>query len=95
MFKRILICTDGSDSALDAARTAAAIARSFSSEVLALNVFHLGFADPANIGVWAIAVDQDVIERCARQQRMAVEPVIVSVFEDLNIPCRFVQEAAF
>ena len=93
MFHRILVCVDGSPCALNAAGTAASIARSFRSEVLALNVFHIGNAGPANIVAWALTMDQDFIERSARGQRKAVEPTIKPIFERLDVPYRFIQEA--
>ena len=93
MFQRILVCSDGSAGAVDAAASAASIALSFGSEVVALNVFHMAYADPANIGVWAITVDPDVIRRCADEEREVVEPTLMPIFKKLGIPCRFIQEA--
>jgi len=93
MFQRILLCSDGSACAMDAAGTAASIAQRCSAEVLALNVFHMPYADPTYIGMWPIATDQDMIARCASEQRRAGEPTTMAVFERLNIPCWFVQEA--
>ena len=93
MFKRVLLCADGSAGALDAAGTAAAIAQWCDSEVVALNVFHIPYADPANIGLWAITTDKHVIDRWASEQRQAVEPPIAALFHSLDLRCRFIQEA--
>jgi nucleotide-binding universal stress UspA family protein len=61
--------------------------------VIALNVFHNAYVDPGTLGVWAIAIDQEMIDRCAAEQRDAIEPTIKPIFERLKIPFRFVQEA--
>ena len=92
MFRRILLCVDGSASAIDAAGTAASIAQHFGAEALALNVFHNSFVDPGTLGVWAIAIDQEVIDRCAKEQRDAIKPTIKPVFDRLKIPFQFIQE---
>jgi nucleotide-binding universal stress UspA family protein len=93
MFRRILVCADGSASAIDAAGTAASVAQRFGAEVLALNVLHSSYVDAATIGVWAIAVDQDMIDRFAKEQREAIEPIIKPIFDRLKIPFRYIQEA--
>ena len=93
MFHRILACVDGSASALGAAGTAASLARSFRSEVLALNVFHTGSADPANIDVWAPKMDQDAMVLRGRKHRNVIEPTVMSIFELQDVPCRYIQEA--
>lgn len=93
MFDKILVCVDGSAYATDAAQTAGSIARSFNSTVLALNVFRQPYADPANIGIWALAVDQELIERSAKEWLDEIEPDVRRIFEPLNIPFRLLQEA--
>ncbi len=94
MFEKILVCFDGSANAVDAAKTAASIALSFGSTVLTLNVYHRAFADPTNIGVWALAIDQGFIEQGAKEYLETIEPSIRQVFEPLNIPLKVIQEAA-
>lgn len=93
MFHKILVCADGSASAIDAAGTAASVATRFGAEVVGLNVFHSSYVDPGTIGVWAIAIDQDTIDRCAKEQRDAIEPMIKPIFERMNVPFRFLQQA--
>ena len=92
MFNKILVCSDGSDCALAAARAGAAIARRHGAEIIVLNVFHPALAGPAEIGAWAIAIDQEVIDRRAREERAAVEQSISPIFAELNTPHRVVQE---
>jgi len=93
MLERILVCVDGSACVRDVAKSAAAIARPFGSEIVALNVFRMPYTDPANIGIWAITTDQDVIDRCAAEQRRTVEPAVMSAFQQLETRCRFTQVA--
>lgn len=93
MFDKILVCVDGSADATDAAQTAASIARSFNSTVLALNIYRQPYADPTNIGVWGLAIDQELIERSAKSWLAKIEPEVRRVFEPLNIPFRMLQEA--
>ena len=92
MFKKILVCLDGSTSALDAMRTVSLIAEQFGSEILALNVFQTPYADPSDFGVWAIAIDQAAVERCAREQLKSLERAIAPLFEHSAILWRVIQE---
>jgi nucleotide-binding universal stress UspA family protein len=57
-----------------------------------LNVFHTPAADPAAFGIWAIAIEQDAIERCATEQLQSVEHGIRALFEPLETPWRVIQE---
>jgi len=93
MFHKILVCSDGSPCSVDAAETAASIARSTGAEVLALNVFNMVYADPAYFGVWGMTIDNQMLERFAAEQRKAIEPTLTAIFERLNVPFRFLQEA--
>ena len=88
MFTKILVCSEGSVGALDAARIGASIAAHFGSEVLALNVFH---ADYEYLGVWEMTVDQDTIDRFAREQQEANEQNVRPIFEQRHIPLRVKQ----
>ena len=92
MFKKILICADGSACALAAARAGAAIARHYAADALVLNVFDHATIGPGEIGAWAIAIDQDVIERCARETKLEVEKSIKPIFAEPATPYRSIQE---
>ena len=92
MFTKILVCVDGSTCSLAALRTAASIAQHHGAEIVALNVFHPLFAGPAEIGTWTIAMEQDVIERLAREQKEVIEQSIDPIFADLNTPHRVIHE---
>ena len=95
MFKKILVCIDGSEHALNAARVAASIAHHSGSEVVALNVFRFSYADPASVGVWALTIDQSTIDRAAGDCEKAIEPAVRQIFEPLNVPIRFMQQAGY
>jgi len=89
MFKKILVCSDGSDCSLEAARLGASIAGRFGAEVVALHVFHI---DNASMGVWAIVLDNDSVDRSAREQRTAIEQSLRPLFEQAGAPFRMVQK---
>ena len=92
MFHKILVCSDGSDCALAAARAAAAIARRNGAELIVLNVFHFPDAGFAEMGAWAIAIDQVELDRCAREEKKAVKRSICALFAELDTPNRMIQE---
>ena len=57
MINKILVCSDGSDHAIQSARVAAAIARSPNSELTLLNVFDLAGATVPYMGQWGMMTD--------------------------------------
>jgi len=89
MFKKILVCSDGSDCSLEAARMGASIAGRFGAEVVALHVFHI---DSGSMGVWAIVLDNDSVDRSAREQRKAIEQSLRPLFEQAGAPFQMVQK---
>ena len=92
MFSKILVCSDGSDFSLDAARIGASIAGHFRSEVLALNVFHSPYAGTGYMGMWELAIHQDIIDSCARELKEAIEEDILPLFKRQNVSCQVRQE---
>ena len=92
MFRKILVCVDGSPRAMAAARVGAAVARHYGAEIIALNVFHHQLAGPAAISSWAIEIEQSEIDRCARQEKASIEHMVCPIFSDLDTPVRIVQE---
>ncbi len=95
MFNNILVGVDGSESAIDAAHSAASIARSFGSKVLALHVFRFPVADLADVGPWGLTIEQDAMDRAAADSRGAIEQSVRRVFESLKIPIQFLHEVGF
>jgi nucleotide-binding universal stress UspA family protein len=89
VFHKILVCLDGSASSRDAARIGASIAGHFHSEVVALNVFYPG---DDYMGVWAIAIDQDSVDRCAREQKADLEQSVWPLFQEAEAPFRMMQK---
>ena len=93
MFNKILVCLDGSPSALAAARAGASLASQHNAEILGLNVFDPAFAGTPEIAAWAIAIDQNLIERRARDEKSAIERATAPIFCALDTPHRVIQEA--
>lgn len=89
MFRKILVCLDGSACSLDAAQVGAALSCRFGAETLALHVFDAGFA---YMGAWAIEVDQDSVDRCAREQKADIEQGVRPLFERSGAPFRMLQK---
>jgi nucleotide-binding universal stress UspA family protein len=89
MFHKILVCSEGSADSLCAARIGASLAAHFGSEVLALNVFHMGYAE---LGVWEMAIDQNTIDGFAGEQQEANEQSLEPIFKQRNITFRMKQE---
>ena len=89
MFKKILVCSDGSDYARDAALVTVQVAAHFKAEVVALNVFPTFLAA---MGVWNLAMGQDVMDDYAKAQKENVTKHIVPLFAHEGVQCRVVQE---
>ena len=92
MFHKILVCSDGSTCALAAARAAVAFARRNGAEIIVLNVFHFPYTGVGEMGVWAVAIDQVELDRCAREEKEAVKRSICASFAELDTPHRIIQE---
>ena len=89
MFSKILVCSDGSAKALQAAATAAEIARKFGSEVVLLSVYDPSLIPAATMGIpggpLETAVDFGLY---AAETQSAVEHETGSVFEKAGVPYR-------
>lgn len=89
-FKKILVCSDGSACSETAAQVAAQIAAHFKAEAIALNVY-----DPTyltTMGVWEMAVGQDVMDDYAKSEEKNVTTRIAPLFAAMGVPCRVMQE---
>jgi nucleotide-binding universal stress UspA family protein len=86
MFKTILVCSDGSDSALKAARTAARIACKTGSELILLNVFDDSISSLPSLGVWELGIPkEDFVQYASRVQQHA-EARTAAVFAEADVP---------
>lgn len=92
MFRKVLVCSDGSCCALAAVQAGVAIARHHEAELIVLNVFHSAYADIAEIGAWAIAVDQQMLDSCARRDKSTIEHSVRPLLDELMTPYRVLQE---
>jgi len=80
MFKTILVCSDGSDPALNAARTAAHLACKFEAQVILLNVFDDSVSTLPYLGVWELGIrPEDFYETSPRPGDERLVPVAMRV----------------
>ena len=86
MFKTILVCSEGSDSALNAARTAAAIAGEFGSEVILLNVFDDNLSTLPYLGVWELGIPQEDYRQYVSKAQQDAEERTGVVFKEAEMP---------
>ncbi len=92
MFQKILACTDGSSYSIDAVEMAATLASKFQSEIKVLSVFSTYYAEPASMGVWAMAIPQETIDECAQAQRCEIEKQVEPIFKRVGISGKVFQE---
>lgn len=90
MFKKILVCADGSACSEAAAQVAAQIAAHFKADALALNVYDPTFL--TTMGGWEMAVGQDVMDDYAKAQEESVTTRVAPLFAARGLPCRMMQE---
>ncbi len=91
MFDTILVCSDGSDHALNAAQTAAEIAARFSSRVILINVF-TEQAESVLFGIELIPVYRGTPIGPVEQTQDTVEEGTGKVFERAGIKYDSVRE---
>jgi nucleotide-binding universal stress UspA family protein len=85
MFKNVLVCTDGSESSVHAAKAAAEIASRFDSEVTLLNVMNPApLVTPNMMGVEA-APDAALIYRYTEEAQRAALEKTAHVFDSAGI----------
>lgn len=85
MFQRILLCTDGSDQALDAAKTAAELAQKFGSKVTILNVMSPSVVAPAVVGGMEPMAYVEVNPNFIEEAQEAVERRTGRILEEKNV----------
>jgi len=89
VFSKILICSDGSPKAIEAASVAAEIARKFGSEVVLLSVFDPSVVPAATLGIPGGILETTVNSGCfADQTQTAVEHETGKVFQAAGVQYR-------
>ncbi|HLJ57327.1 MAG TPA: universal stress protein [Chthonomonadaceae bacterium] len=89
MFSKILVCSDGSPKALEAARDAAQLARKFGSEVVLLSVFDPSVVPAATLGIPGGVLETTVNSGCyADETQTAVEHETGKMFQEAGVQFR-------
>jgi len=92
MFHTILIGSDGSEYAENAALLASEIAKRFASQIVVLNVFDLSFAAAGDAGYGAMSVAPQILEECIQGELAAAEKAVKPILAPLQPPYRMLQE---
>jgi nucleotide-binding universal stress UspA family protein len=92
MFQKILIGSDGSVSARNAAQLASEIARRFDSETIVVNAFDISFTAAADVGTWCLPASSDIIGKSMQSERAAAEDAVKPLLAPLQPPYRMIQE---
>lgn len=91
MYKKILVCLDGSQCSMRAAQAATAMAARLGSEVIALNVFEPIYADAFAMPAWSIPIGQETFDRAATTRKRSIEKSVRPIFEQGSVDCRVIQ----
>ena len=86
MFKTVVVCSEGSDSALNAARTAAGVACKFDSKVILLNVFDDNISLLPYLGVWELGIPPEEFRQYASKVQQDAEERTAAVFDAAEVP---------
>ena len=87
MFSKILVCSDGSDKALEAAAVAAGIALKFGSQILLLTVYDPSVIPAATMGIPGGTLASTVSAGSyAEEVQKGVEKETGAVFQKANVP---------
>lgn len=85
MFKNILVCTDGSERALQAARAAAELARACKARLTVLHVCAMPNLEPPFAG--APSLSDTIFDRYVKEMHIAVLERTLPVIKELSVPC--------
>src|SRR5690348_8150848 len=89
MFSKILVCSDGSPMAIEAASVAAEIARKFHSQVILLSVYDPSVIPAATLGVPGGMLETTINSGCyAAETQSAVEHETGRVFVEAGVDYR-------
>lgn len=92
MFRKILLCSDGSDHAVRAAECATQLAAQFNAELVLLSVFNPAEAITPYMGGWEIAMTTEVVAELARETHQSVQAATTPVLDKMQRPYRSRQE---
>ncbi len=86
MFSKILVCSDGSDKAIEAAAVAAGIALKFSSQLILLNVYDPSVIPATTMGIPGGLLETTVSESCyAEEIQSGAERETGEVFQKAGV----------
>ena len=86
MFSKILVCSDGSDKAIEAAAFAAEMAQKFGSQVILLNVYDPSVIPAATMGIPGGLLETTVSESCyAEEIQSGAEKSTAEVFQKAGV----------
>ena len=87
MFKKIMICSDGSEGALTAAQLGAQIAQKFQSDVLLIHTYDLAVAayPTFEAGIWNLPITEQGMDSYAAEARLALEEHTGQILKDANV----------
>lgn len=86
MFSRILVCSDGSEQAIEAAKNAVELARRFDAQLILLNVYDPSVVPAATMGVPSGALQIAInAGRYAEETQKAIEEETSQVFQEAGI----------
>ena len=92
MFSKILVCSDGSKSALLGAYHASEIARKYNAKLLLLNVFDEDHAIKPFFNLWEQNIGRDTLARYIEQKQTDIEQRTQKVFEKTGMQWQTVRE---
>lgn len=92
MIEKILVCTDGSDHALQATILAAELCQKFGCEIILFNVFFCPYAQAPDTGMWEIALGEAAIDKLCKEDLEHIKQDALPVLEQAGVPYRIVQE---
>src|SRR5579871_4481338 len=87
IFRKILVCSDGSEASLQAARLAALLAGRLQAQSLFLQVYDPSPAPPSSSGLWELCDSDQSLDQYIQQIEDTVEQRALPIFERAGVPC--------
>ena len=91
MFDKILLCSDGSDTALRAAETAAALAGRLGVELTVLHVAHAPAMLPSSLTMLPTSTSPMIIAQLLEDNHESARVPTVAILEEAGAPFNFVE----
>lgn len=95
MFNKILLCSDGSEGALKAAKAAGTLAEKFQASLTVLHVFQIPAEFTPLMPMTGFSLDPERLDEAAKQAREAVARHVASALEGRNVQYDFRQETGY